>query len=60
MWLLEMQALGDLKLSVLDKSGRGDEGTRRLKEVLQKMKGPAAELSKLLGDKLGAEETLRS
>ena len=60
LWLLEMQALGDLKLHVLDKDGRGGEGTRRLKAVLQRMKGPAAELTKLLGDGLDAEEVLRS
>ena len=60
LWLLEMQALGDLKLHVLDKDRRGDEGTRRLKAVLQRMKGPAAELTKLLGEGLDAEEILRS
>ena len=45
---------------ILDADGRGDEGTRRLKAVLQKMKGPPAELTKLLGDGLDAEEILRS
>jgi hypothetical protein len=60
LWLLEMQALGDLKTCVLDQDGRGDEGTRRLKGVLQKMVGPPAELTKLLGGGLDAEAILRS
>ena len=59
-WLFEMFALRDLKKYILDADGRGDEGTRRLKAVLQKMKGPPAELTKLLGDGLDAEEILRS
>ena len=60
LWLFEMFALRDLKKYILDADGRGDEGTRRLKAVLQKMKGPPAELTKLLGDGLDAEEILRS
>ena len=36
--LLELFALRDLKLSVLDKSGRGAESVRRLKAVLKQMK----------------------
>ena len=61
LWLFEMFALRDLKKYILDADGRGDEGTtRRLKAVLQKMKGPPAELTKLLGDRLDAEEVLRS
>ena len=59
LWLFEMLALRDLKKCVLDADGRGQEGTRRLKPVLQKMKGPPAELTKPLGEGLGAEEILR-
>ena len=59
-WLMEMQALGDLKVCILDKDGRSAQGTSRLKEVLQRMKGPPAELTKLLADGLDAEEILRS
>ena len=47
--LFEMFALRDLKKCVLDADGRGDEGTQRLKAVLQEMKGPPAKLTKLLG-----------
>merc|ERR1712167_382360 len=43
LWLLEMRALSDFKLCVLDKDGRGAEGARRLKQAMQKMKGPPAE-----------------
>jgi tetratricopeptide (TPR) repeat protein len=60
LWLLEMFALRDLHQCILDGSGRGDEGVRRLKAVMQKMKGPPAELTKLLGGGLDAEEILRS
>ena len=59
LWLFEMFALRDLKKHVLDADGRSDEGNRRLKGVLQKMKGPPAELTKLLGGGLDAEEILR-
>ena len=58
--LLEMLALRDLKRCVLDKDGRGAEGIPRLKAVLQDMKGPPTELTKLLGEGLDAEEILRS
>ena len=58
--LFEMYALRDLKKCVLDGSGRGEEGTRRLKAVMQQMKGPPSELTKLLGGGLDAEEILRS
>jgi tetratricopeptide (TPR) repeat protein len=58
--LLEMFALRDLKRSILDTDGRGEEGTKRLKVVLQEMKGPPAELTKLLGGELNAEEIMRS
>ena len=57
-WLLEALALCDLKKHILDADGRGDEGTQRLRTVLQKMKGPPAELTKLLGEGLDAEEIL--
>ena len=60
LWLFEMFALRDLKKCILDADGRGDEGTRRLKGVLQKMKGPPAELTTLLGGGLDAEAILRS
>ena len=55
-----MLALRDLKKLVLDGDGRGEEGTRRLKAVLQEMKGPPAELTRLLGEGLDAEVVLRS
>ncbi len=58
--LLEMFALRDLKKHVLDGDGRGEEGIRRLKAVLREMKGPPAELTKLLGEGLDAEAMLRS
>ena len=58
--LFEMFALRDLKKHILDGDGRGEEGLRRLRVVLQEMKGPAAELTKLLGDELDAEAILRS
>ena len=58
--LYEMFALRDLKACILDADGRGDEGTRRLKDVLKDMKGPPAELTKLLGGGLDAEAILRS
>ena len=58
--LLEMFALRDLKKHVLDSDGRGEEGVRRLKAVLREMHGPPAELTKLLGEGLDAEEILRS
>ena len=58
--LLEMFALRDLKKHILDSDGRGEEGVRRLKAVLKEMKGPAAELTKLLGGGLDVEEILRS
>jgi tetratricopeptide (TPR) repeat protein len=60
LWLLEMFALRDLKKHILDADGRGDEGTKRLKVVLAKMKGPPAELTKLLGGGLDAGAILRS
>jgi hypothetical protein len=58
--LYEMLALRDLKKHILDPDGRGHEGTRRLKAVLAEMKGPPAELTKLLGGDLDAEAILRS
>ena len=57
--LFEMLALRDLKKCILDADGRGDEGTKRLKVALQEMKGPPAELTRLLGG-VDAEEILRS
>ena len=50
----EMFAQRDLKKHILDADGRGDEGTKRLKVVLAEMKGPPAELTKLLGGGLGS------
>eukprot|EP01043_Picozoa_sp_COSAG02_P013690 COSAG02_NODE_552_length_20429_cov_28.014068_12_plen_630_part_00 len=58
--LFEMFTLRDLKKHVLDNDGRGEEGIRRLKGVLKEMKGPPAELTKLLGGGLDAEAILRS
>ena len=58
--LLEMFAVRDLKKCVLDSNGRGDEGNRRLKAVLKEMKGPAAELTALLGGGLDADGILGS
>jgi tetratricopeptide (TPR) repeat protein len=58
--LFEMFALRDLKKHILDADGRGEEGTKRLKAVLQEMKGPASELTKLLGGGLDAEEIQRA
>ena len=58
--VLEMFARRDLKKHVLDADGRGEEGIRRLKAVLSEMKGPPAELTKLLGEGLDAEAILRS
>ena len=55
-----MFALRDLKKHVLDGDGRGEEGIQRLKAVLSEMKGPPAELTKLLGEGLDAEAILRS
>ena len=47
-WLLETYALRDLKLLVLDKTGQGERGARRLGAVLRKLVGPAARLTPLL------------
>lgn len=58
--LFEMLALRDLKKCILDADGRGDEGMRRLKDVLKDMQSPPAELTKLLGGGLDAEAILRS
>jgi hypothetical protein len=58
--LYEMFALRDLKKCILDGDGRGEEGTQRLKAVLKEMKGPPAELTKLLGGGLDAEAIMRS
>lgn len=58
--LYEMFALRDLKKRILDGNGRGDESTKRLKGALKEMKGPPAELTRLLGGGLDAKETLRS
>jgi hypothetical protein len=55
-----MFALRDLKKCILDGDGRGEEGTQRLKAVLKEMKGPPAELTKLLGGGLDAEAIMRS
>ncbi len=48
MWFLEMQATRDLKLSVLDKMGHADHGSRRLGAALRKLKGPADQLTQFL------------
>eukprot|EP01048_Picozoa_sp_COSAG05_P011210 COSAG05_NODE_1042_length_6066_cov_2.922742_2_plen_1109_part_00 len=58
--LLEMFALRDLKKHILDADGRGEQGIQRLKVLLAAMKGPAAELTKLLGEgrELDAEAIL--
>ena len=58
--LLEMFALRDLKTHILDADGRGEQGIQRLKVLLAEMKGPAAELTKLLGEgrELDAEAIL--
>ena len=58
--LLEMFAVRDLKKHILDADGRGEEGSKRLKAVLKGMKGPPAELTKLLGGGLDAEVIMRS
>ena len=59
--LFEMLALKDLKAHVLDTDGRSDEGVQRLKAVLKEMKGPASELTKLLGEEgLDADTIMRS
>jgi tetratricopeptide (TPR) repeat protein len=58
--LLEMFAVRDLKKHILDADGRGEEGSKRLKAVLKDMKGPPAELTKLLGGGLDAEVIMRS
>ena len=56
-----MLALKDLKAHVLDTDGRSDEGVQRLKAVLKEMKGPASELTKLLGEEgLDADTIMRS
>ena len=60
LWLFEIFALRDLKTLVLDGDDRGDEGTQRLKRVLEKMKGPPSELTRLLGGGLDAGEISRS
>ena len=57
--LLEMFALRDLKTHVLDRDGRSREGIQRLKSLLAEMKGPPAELTKLLGKGLDADTILR-
>ena len=56
--LLEMFALRDMKKHILDADGRGEEIMPRLKAVLAEMKGPAPELTKLLGEGLDAEAIL--
>ena len=56
--LLEMFALRDLKKHILDADGRGEQGIQRLKVLLAAMKGPAAELTKLLGEGLDAKAIL--
>ena len=53
-----MFALRDLKKHVLDADGRGEQGIRRLKVLLAEIKGPAAELTKLLGEGLDAKAIL--
>ena len=53
--LYELFALRDLKQCVLDADGRSDEGLTRRKAVLREMKGPPAELTKLLGGRLDAD-----
>eukprot|EP01048_Picozoa_sp_COSAG05_P018307 COSAG05_NODE_2654_length_2799_cov_1.955556_2_plen_388_part_00 len=47
-WLFEMYALRDLKLLVLDKTGQGEHGARRLGVALRQLVGPAARLTPLL------------
>jgi hypothetical protein len=46
--LFEMYALRDLKLLVLDKTGQGELGARRLGAALRQLVGPAARLTPLL------------
>eukprot|EP01043_Picozoa_sp_COSAG02_P005076 COSAG02_NODE_135_length_34565_cov_80.368856_30_plen_1468_part_00 len=46
--LYEMQALRDLKLSVLDNLGHGDHGARKLGAVLRLLKGSAEQLTPML------------
>ena len=57
--LLELFALRDLKTHVLDHDGRSQDGIQRLKTLLGEMKGPPAELTKLLGEGLDADAILR-
>jgi tetratricopeptide (TPR) repeat protein len=56
--LYEIFSLRDLTTHVLDKRGQRAEGARRLKAVLAEMKGPPAELTRLLGGGLDAEQIL--
>eukprot|EP01048_Picozoa_sp_COSAG05_P022491 COSAG05_NODE_4522_length_1480_cov_1.152064_1_plen_419_part_01 len=48
LWLLELFALRDLKLSVLDQMGHGEHGSRRLGVVIRLLTGPAKTLTPLL------------
>ena len=54
-WLLRRAWLSEER----DGDGRGDEGIRRLKAVLSELKGPPAELTKLLGEGLDAVHRAR-
>ena len=48
-WLLyAAYALRDLKLGVLDQSGQGEQGSRRLGAALRQLTGPAEALTPLL------------
>ena len=58
--LYGMFAVRDLNAHVLDGGGRGEEGLKRLRVVLEQMKGEPAELAKLLGGGLDAAQVLRS
>jgi hypothetical protein len=50
--LFELFALRDFFSCILKPGGRGGEVVPRLKAVLKEMKGPHAELAKLLGSTL--------
>ena len=61
-FLLEVLALRDLKVCVLDKDGRAEEGTTRLKASVLQLLGatPTAENVEALAVALGPEVDLRS
>lgn len=58
LWLLAVFALRDLKLLVLDSIGHGDHGSRRLGDVLRRLKGSAERLTELLGGGLNVAELI--